>query len=94
VVAVIVLLCAGIAATLWLSTRATADSYRLEHLTTSTDHLQRKVEDLQRSVMRESSSQALARRAEAMGMAPAGDPAKLVPGTHGKVRVLGKPGKR
>jgi hypothetical protein len=91
---VIALLCAGIAGTLWLSTQATADSYRLEHLKTSTDHLHRQVQDLQRSLMRQSSPQSLARHAKALGMVPAGDPAKLVTGPRGKVRVLGKPGKR
>jgi cell division protein FtsB len=91
VVAVIALLCAGIAATLWLSTQATADSYRLEHLTKSTEHLHQHVQDLQRSVMRQSSPRSLARRAKRLGMVAAGDPAKLVVGPHGKVRVLGKP---
>jgi cell division protein FtsB len=92
VVVVIALLCTGIAATLWLSTQATADSYQLEHLTGSTQHLRQRVDDLQRDVMREEYPQSLARRAKAMGMVPAGDPAKLVTGPHGKVRVLGKDG--
>jgi hypothetical protein len=88
VVLVIALLCTGIAATLWLSTQATADSYRLEHLTKSTQHLRQRVDDTQRYVMRKESPQSLARRAKAMGMVPAPDPAKLVAGTDGKVRVV------
>jgi hypothetical protein len=88
VVLVIALLCTGIAATLWLSTQATADSYRLEHLTKSTDHLRQRVDDTQRYVMRHESPQSLARRAKAMGMVPAQDPAKLVVGADGNVRVI------
>ncbi|MGW5050087.1 hypothetical protein [Actinokineospora sp. NPDC004072] len=91
VVAIIALLVVGVAATLWLSTQAIADSYRLERAKTEADHLAEQVAVLQREVARMESAPELARRARELGMVPAGDAAWLVVSPDGKVTVVGEP---
>jgi cell division protein FtsB len=90
-VLIIVVLTVGVAATLWLSTQAIADSYRLEQAKQEADQLAERAAALQREVTEKESASWLAERAKAMGMVPAGDPARLVVGTDGSVTVVGEP---
>jgi len=91
VVLIIVLLTVGVAATLWLSTQAIADSYRLEEAKQEADHLAERAAQLQREVTNDESAASLAERAKAMGMIPAGDPARLIAQPDGTVVVVGEP---
>jgi hypothetical protein len=91
VVLIIALLTVGVAATLWLSTQAIADSYRLEDAKQEADHLAERAAELQREVTEKESASSLAERAKAMGMVPAGDPARLIVQPDGTVVVVGEP---
>jgi hypothetical protein len=91
VVCVICLLLVGVAATLWLSTQAIADSYRLDDAKKGVAALSEQAEQLRRDVTSMDSASALARRAQELGMVPSGDPAYLVVGPDGKVRMVGEP---
>ncbi|HEY0447873.1 MAG TPA: hypothetical protein VGD70_02005, partial [Actinophytocola sp.] len=91
VILIIALLTVGVAATLWLSTQAIADSYRLEDAKTTADQLAERADQLQREVTKAESASALAERAKAMGMVPGGDPARLVVQPDGRVIVVGEP---
>jgi hypothetical protein len=91
VVLIIALLTVGVAATLWLSTQAIADSYRLEEAKQEADQLAERAAHLQREVTEDESAASLAERAKAMGMVPAGDPARLVVQPDGTVVVVGEP---
>ncbi len=90
-VLIIVVLTVGVAATLWLSTQAIADSYRLEQAKQEADRLAEYAAELQREVTAMESAASLAERAKAMGMVPAGDPARLVVKPDGTVVVVGEP---
>lgn len=91
VVLIIVLLTVGVAATLWLSTQAIEDSYRLDNAKKEADRLSEQAADLQREVTEKESASSLADRAKAMGMVPAGDPARLIVQPDGTVVVVGEP---
>lgn len=91
VILIIVLLAAGVAATLWLSTQAIADSYQLDNAKQQADQLAERADQLQRDVTKAESASALAERARAMGMVAAGDPARLVVKPNGRVVVVGEP---
>ncbi|WP_460406329.1 hypothetical protein, partial [Actinophytocola sediminis] len=91
VILIIALLTVGVAATLWLSTQAIADSYRLEKAKTTAGELAERAAELQRDVTRAESPSELAKRAKEMGMVPAGDPARLVVLPDGRVVVVGEP---
>jgi hypothetical protein len=91
VVLIIALLAVGVAATLWLSTQAIADSYRLEEAKKEADHLAERAAELQREVTEQESASSLDERAKAMGMVPAGDPARLIVQPDGTVVVVGEP---
>ncbi len=91
VVLIIVLLTVGVAATLWLSTQAIADSYRLDDAKKQADYLAERAAVLQREVTNAESAASLAERAKAMGMVPAGDPARLIVQPDGTVVVVGEP---
>ncbi|UVS80954.1 septum formation initiator [Actinokineospora sp. UTMC 2448] len=91
VVVIMALLVVGVVATLWLSTQAIVDSYRLERAKTDADRLAEQVAVLQREVARLESAPELARRARELGMVPAGDAAWLVVSPDGKVSVVGEP---
>ena len=90
-VLIIVLLVVGVAATLWLSTQAIADSYRLDQAKQEAERLSERAAVLQREVTETESAASLAARAKAMGMVPAGDPARLVVRPDGTVVVVGEP---
>ncbi|HEX5118141.1 MAG TPA: septum formation initiator [Pseudonocardiaceae bacterium] len=91
VITVMVLLVGGVVATLWFSTQATADAYRLEQAKNTTNQLQVQVGQLQQEVAQQDSPPSLAQRARQLGMIPAGNPAHLVVGPNGKVKVIGTP---
>lgn len=91
VILVMVLLIGGVVATLWFSTQATADAYRLEQAKNDTNELSVRVGQLQQQVAQQGSPQSLAQRAKQLGMVPAGDIAHLVVGPDGKVTLIGTP---
>jgi len=91
VILIIALLAVGVAATLWLSTQAIADSYKLDHAKQQADELAERADQLQRDVTKAESASSLAERARGMGMVPAGDPARLVVKPNGRVVVVGEP---
>ena len=91
VLLIMVLLAAGLVATLWLSTAAAADSYRLKDATAEARALSEQAERLHREVAVLASAPELARRATALGMVPVQDPARLVVAPGGSVAVVGEP---
>jgi cell division protein FtsL len=91
VVLVISMLLVGVATTLWLSTQAIADSYKLDDAKKGVAALSEQAEQLRREVTSMDSASALAKRAQEQGMVPSGDPAYLVVGPDGKVRLVGDP---
>lgn len=82
------LLTTGIFSTLWLSTTATADSYRLEQVRATNKTLSEQEELLRHQVAEQNSPPALAAAAKSLGMVPAGDPARLVVRPDGTVVVV------
>lgn len=93
VLIVMVLLAAGVAVTLLLSTQAIADSYRLEQIRQENANLAERSERLQQDVNSAGSASSLAEHAKALGMVPAGDPAHLVRNPDGSITVVGEPEK-
>ncbi|MGI9004154.1 MAG: hypothetical protein ACR2GH_21320 [Pseudonocardia sp.] len=91
VLLVMVLLATGLVATLWLSTAAAADSYRLQDARAMARTLSERGERLHREVAVLGSAPELARRATELGMVPVQDPARLVVGPDGEVTVVGQP---
>ena len=91
VILVMALLVGGVVATLWFSTQATADAYRLEQAKKDTQALSVRVAQLQRQVAEQDSAPVLGARAQQLGMVPAGDPAHLVVGPDGSVALIGTP---
>jgi hypothetical protein len=85
------LLVAGVITTLWLSTQAIADSYRLDQAKKAATELSERAEVLQREVAGLESASTLADMARRLGMVPSGDPARLIVGPDGKVSVVGDP---
>jgi hypothetical protein len=88
---IISLLAVGVAATLWLSTQAIADSYRLEQAKQEANDLAERAAVLQREVTNLDSASALDKRARDQGMVPADEPARLVVQPDGTVVVVGTP---
>ncbi|MGH3978929.1 MAG: septum formation initiator [Pseudonocardiaceae bacterium] len=91
VVVVMALLGTALVTTLWLSTAAAADSYRLGDAQTQARDLSERTEQLSRRVATLETAPELARRARDLGMVPAGDPARLVVLPDGVVIVVGDP---
>ncbi len=87
------MLAVGVACTLWLTTQAIADSYRLEQLRTTNAGLAEAKERLQREVAKAESPASLAPKARELGMVPGGDPAHIVVGPDGQSTVVGEPKK-
>jgi cell division protein FtsI (penicillin-binding protein 3) len=86
-----VLLTGGLVATLWLSTAAAADSYRLDEARQVARDLSEQSERLHRDVEAAQSAPALAAAARAQGMVPAGEPAVLVIAPDGSSQLVGDP---
>jgi cell division protein FtsI (penicillin-binding protein 3) len=91
VLLIMVLLTGGLVATLWLSTAAAADSYRLDEARQVARDLSEQSERLHRDVEAAQSAPALAAAARAQGMVPAGEPAVLVIAPDGSSQVVGDP---
>ncbi|QYN32838.1 hypothetical protein K1T35_30315 [Pseudonocardia sp. DSM 110487] len=91
VLLIMVLLAVGLVATLWLSTAAAADSYRLQDATAEARVLSEQAERLKQEVAVLASAPELARRAGELGMVPVRDPARLVVAPDGNVEVVGQP---
>ncbi|WP_197319272.1 septum formation initiator family protein [Saccharomonospora sp. NB11] len=91
VVVLMALMVCGVATSLWLSTQAIADSYRLDRLKERNAQLVERAEQLRREVGQLQSPVSLAERAEGLGMVPAGNPARLVVRDDGSVSVVGEP---
>lgn len=91
VLLVMVLLATGLVLTLWLSTAAAADSYRLQDARAEAGVLTEQTEQLRRAVAVQASAPELARRAAALGMVPTQDPARLVVAADATVTVVGEP---
>ncbi|WP_051386120.1 hypothetical protein [Actinokineospora inagensis] len=91
VVLIIALLVVGVATTLWLTTQAIADSYTLEKAKQGAARLAEQAASLQQDVTQQEAAPALADRARALGMVPAGDSAWLVVKPDGRVEVVGTP---
>jgi len=91
VVLVMVLLGMALVATLWLSTAAAADSYRLQEAQTQARDLSERAEALGQRVATLETAPELARRARDLGMVPTGEPARLVVLPDGTVAVIGEP---
>jgi hypothetical protein len=86
-----VLLAAGLVATLWLSTAAAADSYRLQDARKDATLLSQQSERLRQEVTQLESPPELARRAGELGMVRVQDPARLVVAADGSTTVVGEP---
>ncbi|MDD7940536.1 hypothetical protein PHK61_19105 [Actinomycetospora lutea] len=89
VLLIMVLLTGGLVATLWLSTAAAADSYRLDEARQVARDLSEQTERLHRDVAAAQSAPALAAAARAQGMVPAGEPAVLLVAPDGSSQVIG-----
>jgi len=85
------LLAVGLIVTLWLSTAAAADSYRLQDARVAARALSEQSEQLRREVMAMDAAPALAQQAAALGMVPVQDSARLVVGPDGAVTLVGTP---
>lgn len=83
------LLAAGVGLTMWLSTQAIADSYRLEDMKTQNAKLAEQADQLQEEVATQDSAGSLAQRAKGLGMVTSGHPARLLVRPHGKPKVVG-----
>jgi hypothetical protein len=91
VLLVMALLATGLVVTLWLSTAAAADSYRLQDARVAARALSEQSEQLRREVTAMDAAPALAQRAAALGMVPVQDSARLVVAPDGTVTVAGTP---
>jgi hypothetical protein len=91
VLLIMALLAVGLVATLWFSTAATADSYRLQDARAEARALSQQAERLHREVAVAESAPELARRAAGLGMVPVQDPARIVVAPDGGVSVVGEP---
>ncbi|GAA5167983.1 hypothetical protein GCM10023321_61440 [Pseudonocardia eucalypti] len=91
VLLVMVLLGSGLVASLWLSTTAAADSYRLDKARLAARELSERSEQLRMDITSMESAPALARSARQLGMVPASDVARLVARPDGSVQVVGTP---
>lgn len=89
VVLIIALLAVGVATTLWLTTQAIADSYRLESAKRAAGELAEQAALLQQEVTQQEAAPALAKRAQDLGMVPAGDSAWLRLKPDGTVELVG-----
>jgi cell division protein FtsL len=91
VIMVMAMLIVGLAAIMWLSTQAAADSYKLQEAHNQATQLSLRVEQLRQEVALAESPTKLAEAAAKLGLVLAGDPAKLKQLPDGSVEVYGKP---
>jgi cell division protein FtsI (penicillin-binding protein 3) len=81
----------GLIASLWLSTTAAADSYRLDSARQATRDLSERSESLRADIASMQAAPSLARAAQEMGMVQVSDVARLVVTPDGSIRVVGTP---
>jgi cell division protein FtsL len=91
VVMVMLVLIVGLAAIMWLSTQAAADSYKLQEAHNEAAQLSLRVGQLRQEVALAESPTKLAEAAAKLGLVLAGDPAKLKRLPDGSVEIYGKP---
>jgi hypothetical protein len=91
VLLIMVLFGVGLVASLWLSTTAAADSYRLDAARQATRDLSESSESLRTEIASMQSAPALAAAARQMGMVQVSDVARLVVRPDGSVQVVGAP---
>ncbi|MDT7749608.1 MAG: hypothetical protein QOD96_3270 [Pseudonocardiales bacterium] len=91
VLLIMVLFGVGLVASLWLSTTAAADSYRLDAARQATRDLSESSESLSTEIASMQSAPALAAAARQMGMVQVSDVARLVVRPDGSVQVVGAP---
>lgn len=91
VATIIALLAIGLGLTLLLTTRSAGDSYDLSAAKAVNAELAQQRASLQRDVELAGSAPELARKAAALGMVPAKNPARLVVAPDGGVAVVGTP---
>jgi hypothetical protein len=91
VLLIMVLLGVGLIASLWLSTTAAADSYRLDSARQSTRALSERIEIVHSQIAAMQSAPALARAARSLGMVQQTEVARLVVAPDGQVTVFGTP---
>lgn len=89
VLLIMVLFAAGLVASLWLSTTAATDSYRLDGARRATRDLTERSEALRSEIASMQSPPALAEAAQRMDMVQISDAARLVLAPDGSVRVVG-----
>ncbi|MDF0532456.1 hypothetical protein P0W64_16785 [Tsukamurella sp. 8F] len=90
-VGVCLLVAAGLALTLWLSTGSAEKAYALGRQSDINQALTERRAGLERDVKAGESAPDLAERATQLGMVPAGDLPVLMQGARGKVKVVGTP---
>ncbi|MGV9826212.1 hypothetical protein [Gordonia sp. NPDC003429] len=91
VVPVLALLVLGLGLSLWLSTKAAQDSYRLGVERKENQALMDRRDSLKRSYESGDSAPELSDKASRLGMIPAQNPARMVVGADGRPRVQGTP---
>lgn len=91
VLMIMVMLGVGLVASLWLSTTAAADSYRLNAARQSTRDLTERIEIAQSQIDAMQSPPAIARAAASLGMVQVTDVPRLIVGPDGHVTVFGTP---
>jgi hypothetical protein len=88
---VIVVLALGISLIMWLSTQATADSYRLQDARSHVTELARQVEQLERDVAFAQSPRQLAQSATRLGLIPVDNLVRLRKLPDGTIEQFGEP---
>ena len=91
VVPIIALLVVGLGLSLWLSTKAAADSYRLGEERQQNQALLDKRDSLKRTYESSDSAPELSDKASRLGLIPANNPARMIVNGPGKPRVVGDP---
>jgi hypothetical protein len=91
VLLVMALLATGLITSLWLSTAAAGDSYRLDGDRREARDLTERAEQLRQEVAAMQTAPQLAQRARDLGMVLVDEPARLVRQSDGTVVVIGKP---
>ena len=90
VVPIIVVLVAGLGLSLWLSTKAAQDSYRLGVVRSENQSLSDRVDTLKQTFESGDSAAALSDKAGKLGMIPSDNPPRMIVGADGKRRVVGQ----
>ncbi|MGV9710203.1 hypothetical protein ACWDTI_06015 [Gordonia sp. NPDC003424] len=91
VIPVIALLVVGLGTSLWLSTKAAQDSYRLGVERQQNQALVDKRDSLKRDYESGDSAPELSDKATKLGMIPASNPPRMIVGADGKPRLVGDP---